>query len=137
MNAYENSQLKIHLRISIKLQLAIIYISIIYKMSQTYHEHTILENTSALTPYYPYDEDDVEHYYSNSEDGGICGVLQNINMSVHYQITVSHPIYFKNLHDRSREIFNYMEDLITFIQFADRFKLYTERNITFLRHLQK
>ena len=106
-------------------------------MSQTYHEHTILEDTSALTPYHPDDEDDVEHYYSNSEDGGICGVLQNINMSVHYQITISHPIYFKDLHARSREIFNYMEDIIAFIQLADRFKLYTERNITFLRHLQE
>ena len=106
-------------------------------MSQTYHGHTILEDTTALAPYYPYDEDDVEHYYSNTEDGGLCGVLENINMSVHYQITISHPIYFKDLNLRSREIFKCMEDIVNFIKVADRFKLYTVRNITFIRHLQE
>lgn len=106
-------------------------------MSQQYHEHTILEDTTALTPYHPYDEDDIEHYYSNSEDGGLCGVLENINMSVHYQITISHPLYFKDLHARSREIFKCMEDIINFVKVGDRFKLYTEKNITFLRHLQE
>ena len=100
-------------------------------MSQIDHNFDV-NSTPALIPY-----DDVDHYYSNDEDGGICAVLQNINMTVQFQITISHPMYFRDLHYNSREIFRYIEELITFIQFGDRFKLYTERNIPFLRYLQE